>query len=203
MDTALVANSLEYLKALADEYEIYNLCSAVLDDKRFPIWSGSGKPTQHHYGDGGLVIHTAEVVKLCLTNNQTLDAGLDKRKLFCAALFHDAGKMWDYERSDDPSVPWQGAEHKRMIHHISRSALIWQNACENYSRAYQITSDWLGIEKPSPNGVDEVLHAILAHHGLREWGSPVMPKTRLAWMLHLCDNLSARINDADKWDHVK
>lgn len=211
MDAALVTNSLEYLRALANEYKIYYLCSAVLNDKRFPIWSGSGKPTQHHYGDGGLVIHTAEVVRLCLANNQTLDAGLDEKKLFCAALFHDAGKMWDYERSNNPEIPWQGTEHKRMIHHISRSALIWQKACENYSRvgsdlcfvAYQTTIDWLGIENPSPNGVDEVLHAILAHHGLREWGSPVMPKTKLAWMLHLCDNLSARIDDADKWDHVK
>jgi 23S rRNA maturation-related 3'-5' exoribonuclease YhaM len=42
---------------------------------------------------------------------------------------------------------------------------------------------------------DNVLHAIIAHHAWREWGSPCTPDTRLAWLLHLCDSLSARLND--------
>lgn len=199
------SESLEVLKGLAINLGVYELCSSLLNNPRFPVWSGSGRPTQHHYGDGGLVVHTAEVVTLCLNNNKTLRAGIDEKKLFCAALFHDSGKMWDYQRSTDPEIPWEGSSHKRLIHHISRSALIWQEASHSYydhspaiGRPLRVKYDWLTDEV-----VDEVLHAILAHHGLREWGSPVMPKTRLAWMLHLCDNLSARINDADKWDHVK
>jgi 23S rRNA maturation-related 3'-5' exoribonuclease YhaM len=46
--------------------------------------------------------------------------------------------------------------------------------------------------------IDEVTHAILSHHGQREWGSPVRPATKLAWILHTCDMMSARVNDCDK-----
>ena len=44
---------------------------------------------------------------------------------------------------------------------------------------------------------DEVLHAILSHHGRREYGSPVSPSTRIAWLLHLCDSISARMFDCN------
>jgi 3'-5' exoribonuclease len=50
---------------------------------------------------------------------------------------------------------------------------------------------------------EEVLHAILSHHGMRQWGSPVAPKSRLAWLLHLADSMSARMADADTLDVVK
>jgi len=50
---------------------------------------------------------------------------------------------------------------------------------------------------------DKVLHAILAHHGCREAGSPVAPKTREAWLVHFCDGISARMDDADTWDIIK
>jgi 3'-5' exoribonuclease len=56
----------------------------------------------------------------------------------------------------------------------------------------------LAIEnKETQQTIDNVLHAILAHHGSREWGSPVVPLTKLAWMLHLCDGISARMDDAE------
>ena len=33
----------------------------------------------------------------------------------------------------------------------------------------------------------EAKHCILAHHGRREWGAPVVPATREAWCVHLAD----------------
>jgi 23S rRNA maturation-related 3'-5' exoribonuclease YhaM len=50
---------------------------------------------------------------------------------------------------------------------------------------------------------ERVCHAILAHHGTREWGSPIAPLSRVAWLVHLCDNLSARMYDAETLDIVK
>jgi 23S rRNA maturation-related 3'-5' exoribonuclease YhaM len=49
---------------------------------------------------------------------------------------------------------------------------------------------------------DSVLHAILAHHGRREAGSPVAPKSRIAWLVHLSDQISARMADADTLDII-
>ncbi len=202
------------LKNLAKKYDVEKVADVVLSNIKFPVWSGSSKPHQHHYGESGLILHTYEVIKLCIQTNH-LYADLNSTlcvnddQLFLAALFHDSGKMWDYEPKCEVykeliSTPrkidlsslhesvikeidfseWEGTDHKRKIHHISRSGLVWQKAAE-YS--------------PFPEFYnDEILHAILSHHGLREWGSPVAPATRLAWMLHLCDSISARLNDCDK-----
>lgn len=185
--------SLQWLKNYSEIYEVQNLANFVLLDPRFPIWSGSSKPFQHHYGKHGLIIHTAEVANLCDKNNVLTGNSINSRQLFLAALFHDSGKMWDYEPNDE-QTEWQGTAHKRHIHHISRSGLNWQKAVDSF----QNKPEWLTQEF-----VDEVLHAILAHHGQREWGSPVAPNTKLAWMLHLCDGISARLNDCDKWDQLK
>lgn len=202
--------SLEFLKAKAETFNCMDVCSYIFDDPRFAICSGSGKPHQHHNGDGGLVIHTAEVVRLCLTINLgdwTVNGPVpivSCKQLFLAAFFHDVGKMWDYQRvssggnsPDDPIVTsWTGTTHRRNIHHISRSALTWQKAVDK-ADAYPNKTLY------SQEFVDEVLHAILSHHGMREWGSPVTPNSKLAWILHLCDGLSARLDDCLKFDHIK
>ena len=128
--------------------------------------------------------------KLCLANNELLGNKLNNTELFLSALFHDCGKMWDYDpHSFENGVPdynnWISTPHKRSIHHISRSAIEW-----NLAAKYKISEAL----------IDAVTHNILAHHGQRAWGSPVAPKSGAAWMLHLCDGISSRMNDCDSWD---
>lgn len=191
---------MSFLLILKEQSEIIgvtNIANCLLDDPRFPVWSGSPKPEQHHYGDGGLLLHTYEVVQLCLNLRDTMYSHLDKRTLFLASLMHDWGKLWDYQRlpkesnvrpppgTEYPGV-WQSAPHKRIIHHVSRSAIEWSKAVEKTGECKDI--EW------------DVSHAILAHHGRREFGSPVAPKSAIAWLLHLCDGISARLNDCDRLD---
>lgn len=167
------------LKELAASLDVEDISSVVLDNPKFAIWSGSPAEGMHHYGDGGLLQHTTEVVELAMRTNDyfiSCGKGVAKQPLFLAALFHDIGKLWDYEKINGV---WGAVEHKEKIYHICRSALVWHDAVKGI-RGYE------GIE-------DEVLHAILAHHGRLEWKSPVVPKTRTAWILHLSDNLSAKI----------
>ena len=181
--------SIRYLENLADAFHVGGICDHVLADPRFILWSGSSRPDQHHYGVGGLVTHTTEVVKLCLANNELLSNKLNNTELFLSALFHDCGKMWDYGPSGPEGSPdynvWVSMPHKRSIHHISRSAIEWNLAAKSEIREALL---------------DAVTHNILSHHGQRAWGSPVAPKSGAAWMLHLCDGISARMNDCDSWD---
>jgi len=179
--------TVERLTQMANNLGVLQISKIVLDNPRFKIWTASGKKESHHYGKGGLEQHVFEVAELCQQTNNffaTIGKSVNSQQLFLAALFHDVGKLWDYEPVDPDCNDWQVTSHKRNIHHISRSALVWGEAIHSCTHP----SEW----------DDEVLHAILSHHGLRAWGSPVAPASRLAWMLHLCDGLSARMQDFDK-----
>jgi 3'-5' exoribonuclease len=43
-----------------------------------------------------------------------------------------------------------------------------------------------------------VLHIILSHHGSLEHGSPVVPCTREATLVHMIDNLGGRLGSCDR-----
>ena len=157
---------------------------------QFGYWTGSHDPILHHYGRHGLNIHTCEVIELGLSciDNLHIQHLVDRVEYFYAALFHDTGKIFDYVMNE--SEEWHPTAHRRLIHHLPRSVLIWHDTIKLFPELNEKYHD-------------SVMHAILAHHGSREAGSPVAPKSRVAWMLHLCDGISARMNDADTLDVVK
>jgi 3'-5' exoribonuclease len=104
--------------------------------------------------------------------------------LFVAALLHDYGKIYDYEayfNNDTFKIEYRHTDHKNKIHHIAASVLHLHKIGEKH-----------GLSKDE---IDAVTHAILAHHGQKQWGSPVEPQTKLAWILHCADMASARVND--------
>jgi|TARA_R110000824_G_scaffold20545_13_gene77421 3'-5' exoribonuclease len=188
---------LYYLRTLADELGVREMTDDLIGTEKFQLHSGCAHELAHHYGDHGLLQHTREVVEIAMTNRQLLDLDdIDKRLLFLAALFHDAGKQYDYYRITTPKHPfakekivqWKNTEHKRKIHHISRSGILWSKAADKY-----------GV---SEEDHDQVLHCILSHHGRRDCGSPVSPKGKMAWLLHLTDSISARMDDADQLDFI-
>ena len=165
-----ISNPLDYLRTQARYYEVTKVANHILDNPDFAFWSGSSEEKSHHYGDGGLLQHTAEVVSLCLSNAKAFSPGkeIDQRLLYLAALYHDVGKLWDYGHFQELGNirVWRATPHKTKIYHIPRSHAEWVKVAD-YERLPQYDTD-------------EVSHAILAHHGLREWGSPVSPRTRLS-----------------------
>ena len=49
-----------------------------------------------------------------------------------------------------------------------------------------------------PDLAQAVLHIILSHHGQLEHGSPVVPCTREATLVHMIDNLGGRLGSFDR-----
>lgn len=193
--------AITYLRdgAAAISLDAISLTERVLAYPGFTSHSGS-VDNRHHYGEGGLLRHTAEVAQLCMAN-ATLGADwghrVDMRVLWLAAVAHDAGKLFDYEprqhvvasRGSDVEygpTSWHKTTHHRLVHHVARSAILW-------SAAVAETGLCRDIE-------EQVLHCILSHHGSPAFGSPITPKTREAWILHLADMLSARMDDCDRVD---
>lgn len=167
----------EKLIELASELKVYNVCKRLLDDKRFWLCPASSKPEKHHHYTGGLADHTLEVVELCLNSYYIEKYKINRKNAYLAALYHDYGKIYDYIETESG---WGVTKHKYFVGHIVTSTTMLSKEVEgkiSYEDYYQIS------------------HAILAHHGRNEYGSPVTPQTPLAWLLHLSDNFSARMND--------
>lgn len=171
---------IEYLRSLANQFgsSVRRLANEVLDCPAFLACSGSSTPGRHHYGDGGLLTHTAEVVRI----SQAMLAALpgvsygDDRFLFLAAVFHDWAKTREYTKNE--AGEWVNTPFRHDIGHVVGSAMMW----DLVAREHNFPDDRRLL----------VTHLILAHHGRREWGSPVEPNHRLAWVLHLADMTSAR-----------
>ncbi len=189
---------IQELEKLAQLFCVEEIAAPIYLSPAFRIMTGSGASNLHHYGLGGLARHTYEVVNACLKTAALFPQYKEELRLdevYLAALFHDAGKVEDYTDTISATAAqadlatafehttWIKTPHARRIHHICKSAILWSKAVD-----MQGTSRYKDMH-------DSVLHAIIAHHAWREWGSPCAPDTRLAWLLHLCDSLSARLND--------
>jgi 3'-5' exoribonuclease len=178
----------ENLENLAHKLDLVNIASVILNDSNFIFQSGSANTIAHHYGIGGLIRHTWEV---CAITSKIADfyapshPDINRKELFVSALYHDYGKVWDYE-FDPGTNAFTPTKHRRKIHHIPRSAIEW----EIIARRQCLDTSF----------IHNVTHNILSHHGQREWGSPIKPLSREAWILHLADSISARVDDCDRID---
>lgn len=187
-------NLLDSLYEMADEHGVRWEAAPILSDTRFFEQSGSHTSKAHHYGKYGLLLHTWEVCSLVIQNGRFFNSNrtdsVNISELFISALYHDYGKVWDYSINPITKEYETNTEtkHRRMVHHISRSAIEWEKIAARLNADEKFTH--------------RVTHNILSHHGRREWGSPVAPLTREAWILHLCDSLSARADDCDRVDLV-
>ena len=178
-----------YLLNLAELYNVENIAERALGDIHFLRQSGCANKLGHHYGYGGLFKHTYEVCVLCESIAKIYEKvhEIKTDELFLSALFHDYGKIWDYEL-DSSTGEYTSAPHKRTIHHISRSAFEWN-----------IIARSCGYDSVA---TDRITHNILAHHGQRQYGSPVAPHSRESWLLHCADQISARVDDCDRLDMI-
>ncbi len=128
----------------------------------------------HHAYMGGLLEHTLSVMQLCLRLAEQYPE-IDKQVLLAGALFHDMGKIWELSGGLVTDYTDEG----RLLGHISL-------AVEHLQPFLQKS----GLE---PALVQHVKHLILSHHGTYEFGSPRLPQTPEAMLLHYADNIDAKM----------
>jgi 3'-5' exoribonuclease len=148
-----------------------------LNDPRFLPCPGAHH--LHHAYEGGLVTHTAEVMRIALATAEAMERPVQTDVLRCAAIYHDYCKIFDYtvrESTDEMDYKIFKTEYRFKIRHVSGSyAEFIHNA-----RELELEDDLIMA----------IGHCILAHHGRYEYGSPVEPQTLEALILHQADMLS-------------
>jgi 3'-5' exoribonuclease len=143
----------------------------------------------HHARRGGLVEHTAQMMRLA-TAIAPLYSQLNLDLLIVGVLFHDSGKLWE-NQFPETGFLMSYDELGELVGHISIGLelvnSLWQKlAAEN-------GDVWKTYRPPSEDVRIHLLHLIGSHHGEKQFGSPVDPKTPEAMALHYIDNLDARM----------
>lgn len=139
----------------------------------------------HHAFRGGLLVHSCEVFANCHSHLDSPAYKFGSKKpnsdvLYLAAWLHDAGKMDVY--SMDGDAPRIDSKKEDLIGHSTISNTMFVRAA----------ADFGGFDG---DFVDEVSHCILSHHGRKEWGAVVEPKTLEARLLSTADYQSSRMAD--------
>jgi 3'-5' exoribonuclease len=70
-----------------------------------------------------------------------------------------------------------------------------QASCCDSSISWRVIESIAGFD---PELGQAVLHIILSHHGALEYGSPVVPATREATLVHMLDNLGGKLGSFDR-----
>jgi 3'-5' exoribonuclease len=129
----------------------------------------------------GLLEHT-------LTVGQAVSAvsgafpGIDRDIAVAGALIHDIGKIEAY--SQDPDAI-DLTDDGKLQGEIPLGYYIVRSTIER-------------LEGFPPALAQMLLHIVLSHHGMLANGSPVVPATREATLVHMIDNLGGRLGSFDR-----
>lgn len=134
-----------------------------------------GAKTIHHPYLSGLLEHTLSLLKLILKvveNYQNVDADL----LLIGGFLHDIGKV--YEFSFDRSVEYTDAG--QLLGHLVMEV--------------EMVNEKIASIPDFPKELAMLVkHLLVSHHGEYEFGSPKLPQTVEAVILHALDDLDGKI----------
>jgi 3'-5' exoribonuclease len=129
----------------------------------------------------GLLEHSLGVAQAVSAISATF-GGIDRDVAVTGALLHDVGKLDAY--TADP-----------LAIDMTDLGKLQGEIPLGYYRVRRTIEELPGF----PDALAAaVLHIILAHHGQLEHGSPVVPCTREATLVHMIDNLGGRLGSFDR-----
>ena len=129
----------------------------------------------------GLLEHTLSVAQ-AVSAAANFFPGIDRDVAVTGALLHDIGKCIAY--NDDP-----------LAIDLTDAGRLQGEIPLGYYTVRRAIEDLPGFD---PHTAQCVLHIILSHHGSLEHGSPVVPATREAVLVHMIDNLGGRLGSFDR-----
>jgi 3'-5' exoribonuclease len=150
-----------------------------------PTWSrfrdAPAAKVYHQAYRHGLLEHTLSVAQ-AVSAAANFFPGIDRDVAVTGALLHDIGKTVAY--NDDP-----------LAIDLTDAGRLQGEIPLGYYAVRRAIEELPGFD---PALAQCVLHIILSHHGSLEHGSPVVPSTREAVLVHMIDNLGGRLGSFDR-----
>ncbi len=150
-----------------------------------PVWrryrDAPAAKRYHQAYRHGLLEHCLSVAQAVSAISATFP-GIDRDVAVTGALLHDIGKLDAYEL-------------RGTAIEMSHDGRLYGEIPLGYYRVRRMIEGLDGF----PDAIAQaVLHIILSHHGSLEHGSPVVPCTREATLVHMIDNLGGRLGSFDR-----
>ncbi|KGA98060.1 3'-5' exoribonuclease [Alkalihalobacillus alcalophilus ATCC 27647 = CGMCC 1.3604] len=133
----------------------------------------------HHEFFSGLAYHVVSMLHISKSLSQ-LYPSLDTDLLYAGIILHDLGKVRELSGPIDTVYTLEG----NLLGHIT----IMVNEIDEAAKELNIEGEEVLI----------LQHMVLSHHGKGEWGSPKAPQIKEAELLHLIDNIDAKMNMLDR-----
>jgi 3'-5' exoribonuclease len=157
--------------------------------ERSEMWAGYRMaPAAKYYHQAyphGLLEHCLGVAQAVSATSATFP-GIDRDVAVTGALLHDIGKLEAYTTD---------AGGRDRIIDLTDLGRLHGEIALGYYRIRRAIEEIEGF----PEQLEwAVLHIILSHHGTLEHGSPVVPCTREATLVHMIDNLGGRLGSFDR-----
>ena len=178
----MIAELHEFIDSLNEPWK--TLVSGILLDQDVLLQYANAPAARvmHHAYIGGLLEHTLTMAKTAdfLTGVYPY---INRDLLLSGVLLHDFGKTKEYAFNDEFGFTEDG----RMVGHIVRAIVTVELAAAQ-------------MDFPEDD-LRQLIHLIASHHGTLEWGSPVVPRTIEAVLLHQIDLLDSRMQGF--YDHLR
>lgn len=150
----------------------------------------AGARDYHHARRGGLVEHTAQMMRAASALAAVYPV-VNRDLLLAGALFHDCGKLWENcyaEGGFNMPYPLSGEMLGHITIGIELVNKLWRELMDSAE-----AKPWRDMEPAGEDVRLHLLHLVASHHGEYAFGSPVLPKTPEAMLLHYIDNIDAKM----------
>lgn len=164
------------IKSLKDVY-IRDLLLEIISDteisRRLKKWQ-AGKSIHHAY-QGGLLEHVLSCANLAIILSPVYN--VNENYVVAGAVLHDLCKI--YELTDDLNVEY--TEEGKLVGHLVKGVEVLDRF------AYRV--------KDFPYQTKlHLKHILLSHHGEYEYGSPKIPQTSEAMLVHMIDLMDSKMH---------
>lgn len=168
---------IEYIESIEDKYIKELLTNIFVKNEEIAnsFKKHTAAKTMHHNYLGGLIEHTLSVTDICNFMAEHYES-VNRDLLIACALLHDISKI--QELSEFPNIEY--TDDGELLGHIVMG--------------YEFIGKEADKIENFPHELKSLMqHCILAHHGEFEYGSPKLPKTIEAFILHCADDTDAKV----------